>query len=119
MASKNEVRSFLRDFKYKLDFVGDVLYRDDRGKNIETLLLLEFRSHDRKRILKELDIEDYCEGPTKDTLHHGPDMWLFGKIVKGYEIYIKITIGAYGSKVVCVSFHVAVEPLVYPFKATS
>ena len=49
MASKTEVRSYLRDFKYKLDFGGDVLYRDDRGKNANTLLLLEFTSNDNNR----------------------------------------------------------------------
>ena len=116
MTSKSEIRSFLRDFKYKLDFRGEVLYRDDRGKNAETLLLLEFTSNDRIKVLKELEVDDYCEGPTEDILHKGPDMWVFGKVVKSLEIYIKITIGAIGSKALCISFHVADRPLEYPLK---
>lgn len=116
MSTKSEVRSFLRDFKYKLDFGGDVLYRDDRGKNASTLLLLEFSSNDRKAVLKKLEVEDYCKGPITDTLYKGPDMWIFGKIVKSHEIYIKITIGALGSKVLCISFHIAERPLDYPLK---
>jgi hypothetical protein len=116
MANHREVGSFLREFKYKLDFGDGVLYRDDRGKNAETLLLLEFTSIDRKKVLKNLETEDYCKGPIEDVLHKGPNMWVFGKMVKGHEIYIKITMGTSGSKVLCISFHVAERPLGYPLK---
>lgn len=116
MASEYEVKSFLRDFKYKLNFKNGALYRDDRGKNLETLLLLELASDDRKVELLALEVSDYCEGPVKDILYKGPGIWVFGRTIKGHEIYIKITIGQYGGKVVCISFHLAESTLNYPFK---
>ncbi len=43
----------------------------------------------------------------EDTLNKGPAMWIFGKQVKQQEIYIKITMGAPGTSVICISFHIA------------
>ena len=52
-----------------------------------------------------------------DTLSiHGP-MWVFGKDVKGREIYIKIALGRKNSSTVCISFHIAEHPMIYPLKA--
>jgi hypothetical protein len=42
-------------------------------------------------------------------------MWVFGKDVKGQEVYIKITLGK-GSSALCISFHIAEHPMNYPFK---
>lgn len=36
---------------------------------------------------------DYSEGPIVDALNNQGEMWVFGKDVKGNEIYIKITLG--------------------------
>jgi hypothetical protein len=43
-------------------------------------------------------------------------MWVFGKDVKGREIYIKVIISGTTSQTICISFHFAEHPLVYPFK---
>jgi hypothetical protein len=43
-------------------------------------------------------------------------MWVFGKIVKKKEVYIKITIGAMDSGVICISFHLAQYKMNYPLK---
>ena len=43
-------------------------------------------------------------------------MKVFGKDVKGREIYIKIMLGCAGSQTICISFHIAEHPLSYPFK---
>jgi hypothetical protein len=42
--------------------------------------------------------------------------WVFGKDVKGREIYIKIMLGAKNSQTICISFHIAEHPLKYPLK---
>ena len=110
-SSQQQVRSFLRDFIAKAK-VWDILFRDDRGKNAQTLLDLELRPVDRKKILLQLQVEDYCDGPIEDQLNKGPQMWVFGREV----VYIKITIGAPQSSVICISFHVAEHRLEYPFK---
>ena len=115
MASKTEIKAFLQDFHIKMEIWG-IIVRDDRGKNTQTILDLEITKDYRNRILKELVIEDYSEGPIKETLYGGADMWVFGKIVKGKEIYIKITMGIAGSKVICISFHIAEHPMNYPNK---
>ena len=43
-------------------------------------------------------------------------MWVFGKDVRGREIYIKIALGMQGGQTICISFHIAEHPLKYPFK---
>jgi hypothetical protein len=43
-------------------------------------------------------------------------MWIFGKEVKQNEVYIKLSMGILNGKAVCLSFHVAEHPLIYPFK---
>jgi hypothetical protein len=115
MASKYQVEQFLKDFKEKMK-IWNVLFRDDRGKNAQTLAALEIRASDREKVLKELSAEDYCEGPLEDTLYKGPDMWVFGRIIKKKEVYIKITMGFPGSQALCISFHLAEKPMSYPLK---
>ena len=71
---------------------------------------------DVKEIIKALKVTDYVEGPKKDTLNGGPDLWVFGKLIKSKEIYIKVTIGFFNAQAVCISFHTAEFPLHFPFK---
>lgn len=115
MASESEIETFLRDFKYKLDFWG-LLLRHDRGKNYETLLELEYSTGDVKRELRSLAVRDYSEGPLPDLLHKGTDMWVFGKAIESKEVYIKITVGQPSDKVLCISFHFSEKSLSYPYK---
>lgn len=110
-----EVAFFLRDFKDKMK-IWDVLFRDERGKNAQTLADLELRPIDRKVILEALEVHDYSEGPLEEKLYGGADMWVFGKNIKGHEVYIKITMGAMNSGVICISFHVAEYTMNYPLK---
>jgi hypothetical protein len=115
MGKLEEVQSFLKDFKVKLGIWG-VLFRDERGKNLQTLLDLEISTQFRKQVLIELSVEDFCEGPINDILYGEASMWIFGKTIKKREVYIKITMGRHGSKVICISFHVAERKLKYQFK---
>jgi hypothetical protein len=48
MAISEEVNAFLQDFKAKLGIWG-VVFRDDRGENLQTLLALEITRHIGKR----------------------------------------------------------------------
>jgi hypothetical protein len=115
MSTAAQVATFLKDFKEKLKF-WDVLFRDERGKNAQALVDLELRPIDRKAILEALEAEDYSEGPMPEILYGGADMWVFGKTVKKKEVYIKITMGALGSSVICISFHLAQYKMNYPLK---
>lgn len=115
MASKEQVEEFLRDLKQKIKIWG-ILYRDDRGKNAQTIADLELRPVDRDNIIENLKVDDYCQGPLDEKLYGGEDMWVFGKEVKKNEVYIKITIGFPSSSVICISFHISEYSLNYPFK---
>jgi len=115
MITAAAVDSFLADFKTKKSVWG-VLYRDDRGKNAQTLADLELRPVERDEILDALTSRDYCQGPLQENLYGGSEMWVFGKMIKKNEIYIKITLGFTSSGVICVSFHIASHPLTYPLK---
>ncbi|MCC5938304.1 MAG: hypothetical protein JJU34_13585 [Lunatimonas sp.] len=115
MGTETEVASFLKDFKEKMKF-WDVLFRDERGKNTQALVDLELRPIDRKTILEALETKDYSEGPLEETLYGGADMWVFGKSIKKKEVYIKITMGATASSVICISFHLAEHKMNYPLK---
>lgn len=115
MATQLEVELFLRDFKDKMS-VWQILYRDDRNKNAQTLVDLEIRPIERTQIIENLQLLDYCEGPLVETLYGGSEMWVFGKEVKKKEVYIKISMGFKGASVLCISFHIAAHSMNYPFK---
>ena len=115
MSTVSEVNSFLMNLNEKMK-VWDVLFRDDRGKNAQALVELELRPNDRKAILESLETTDYSEGPLTEKLYGGSDMWVFGKVVRKREVYIKIAMGVRGSSVICISFHLAQHKMNYPFK---
>jgi hypothetical protein len=117
MVRREEVEAFLKDFIYKLDF-GGLLIRTDRTnpKNTITLLALEFKHVHVKQILTGLKPEDYSEGPLTDKMYGLSDMWVFGKIIKQREVYIKIQLGLPNSETICISFHFSGHAMSYPLK---
>lgn len=115
MATKEQVEAFLKRLKEKIQ-VFDIIFRDDRGKNLQTLATLEITPSYRKQVILNLETEDYSEGPILDTLNKMGEMWVFGKDVKGNEVYIKITLGYPNSSSICISFHIAEHPMKYPLK---
>ena len=114
-STQEEVEQFLEIFKSYWD--GKVIPRE---KNDDALAILGITPKHRIEEVKKLRYVDYFRGPSPD--HDGePDKewWEFGLRVKGHEIYIKIRIykrksGSYGGK--CMSFHIAEEEIIYPFK---
>lgn len=115
MVTIDEVKAFLEQFNVKAQIYG-IRFRDDRGKNRETLLLLDITPLQRELIVKNLYVQDYVEGPVIDELNKSGELWVFGKDVKNREVYIKITLGYDGAQTICISFHIAEHPLEYPFK---
>ncbi|MFI3293829.1 MAG: toxin [Rikenellaceae bacterium] len=115
MATKEEVKQFLSNFFVKLE-IYDILFRDDRGKNAKVFEVLDIVPSARKKIIKEIKVEDYSEGPIVNTLNQMGDMWVFGKNIQGEEIYIKISMGISNCSTICISFHIAEHPMKYPYK---
>lgn len=112
--TKEDVKKFLKDFREKKGIWG-ILFRDDRGKNAQAMADLEIRPVDRAKVIDSLEEIDFVE-TIEDKLNKGGLMWVFGKIVKKKELYIKITMGMAGTSVICISFHLAEHVLHYPFK---
>lgn len=115
MNKEDEVLRFLKCFKDKARIFG-ILFRDDRGKNTQTLLDLEITPMKRIEIIMNLEVTDFIDGPLKDTLYKISDMWIFGKTVKKKEVYIKISMGTNDNSAICISFHIAEHKLTYQFK---
>ena len=114
MASIDDVEEFLSDFKLKMK-IWDIVFAN-RQKNIQTLSDLEITPSYRRQVLEELMNKDYSEGPLEDKMINGADIWVFGKSIKNQAVYIKITLGSPNLSVVCISFHLAENPMNYPLK---
>ena len=114
MASIDDVESFLSDFKLKMG-IWEIVFLN-RHKNTQTLSDLEITPSYRRTVLEELVSTDYSEGPLEDKMINDSDMWVFGKSIKGQEVYIKVTLGKPNLSVVCISFHLAEHPMNYPLK---
>lgn len=115
MVTKEQVELFLGELHTKMRIFG-ILFRDDRDKNRKTLQELEIVPSYRKVVVENLRMEDYVQGPVVDELNRLGEMWVFGKDVKEREIYIKVMISGTTSQTICISFHIAEHPLIYPFK---
>ena len=116
MTTKRDVECFLEQFKIKLDIYDIVFRTRTNDKNERTLFALDITSRYRKDVIRNLEVRDYSQGPLADELYHGTEMWVFGKDVKGQEVYIKISMGVPEKHTICISFHIAERPMRYPFK---
>lgn len=115
MITKEQVEKFLEDFSLKVKIFG-IRFRDDRQKNLNSLVDLGITPNQRMEVIMNLSCYDYSEGPIVDALNNQGEMWVFGKDVRGNEIYIKITLGKPNSHTICISFHKAEHPMSYPLK---
>lgn len=115
MITIKQVEAFLNELHTKMNIFG-ILFRDDRAKNKEALEQLNIVPSFRKIVIENLKAEDYVQGPVVDELNRLGEMWVFGKDVRGREIYIKVQIIGTTGQTICISFHLAEHPLVYPFK---
>ena len=115
MASIQEIETYLKELKVKMEIFG-ILFLDDRGKNQQTLHDLEISPAKRKEIISSLKSEDYSQGPLDEKMRGILPMWVFGKLVKKHEVYIKISMGVENNRAVCISFHIAEHPVNYPLK---
>jgi hypothetical protein len=115
MISKEEVESYLKELKVKMNILG-ILFLDNRGKNQQSLHDLDISPNKRKEIIASLQTKDYSEGPLAEKMHGILPMWVFGKEVNDREVYIKISMGIENNRAVCISFHIAEYPMKYPYK---
>ena len=115
MITREEVENFLKKFHNKFK-IYDIIFRDDRGKNTQALAELDITPNYRLKVIETITVEDYSEGPIINTLNKCGDLWVFGKDVKGKEVYIKIALGMENNRTICISFNKAEYKMMYPFK---
>ena len=84
MVTIEEVKAFLDLFNIKAQVFG-IRFRNDREKNREALLQLDITPMQRELSVKNLQVQDYVEGPVIDLLNQEGEMWVFGKDVKGRD----------------------------------
>jgi hypothetical protein len=115
MTRREDVEKYLRDLRVKIG-IFDIYIRDDRGKNAQALLDLDITPDKRKKIIMDLKVDDYSEGPLEEKQNCLLPMWVFGTQVNKEEVYIKVSMAAPNCKAICISFHLAEYPINYPFK---
>ena len=113
MAKPEEITAFLKKFKplivKELNFVR-------RKENLATISSLGLTIPDVKSILSQLTYKDYVKGPESDKDGSGSMVWEFGIHIKGEAIYIKLSDDFSFDKARCISFHIAMYPVQYPYK---
>lgn len=114
MTTKQDVEKFLEEIRAK-EACGVItfMFLNQREKNAQALLDLDIPPDKRKEVILQLKAEDFYrieEGVYQEQY----EMVAFGKIVKGVEVYIKISVTK--RNVICISFHQAEFPIIYPFK---
>lgn len=87
----------------------------------KTYLFLEKIGFTDERVREEmasLCVEDYSAGPLRDDKNRPRDLWVFGKYIESFEVYIKFTVYMLDGSIeaICVSFHEAERPLTYPYR---
>lgn len=116
-----QVRSFLRSVKYALQRSSPTrsvfTFSTIREQNMDTLAALEMDVDDIRETVLSFTPDDYCSGPLKDSSIEG-DLWVFGKMLKGKEVYIKMKLSGdkRSQSVRILSFHFTKKPLNYRFR---
>lgn len=113
LADREHVKEFLFRLKMILSQEGR-LHFVDREKNVQSLARLGMLPAEVHRVLQELSVSDYSEGPLNDDRDRPLEWWVFGPSFCGTVLYIKIAI--YSARCICMSFHEAEHNLTYPFK---
>lgn len=115
VTTQDNVEQFLQQIRTKID-VFDIVFTP-RSKNDQGPLDVEITALERKNTILSLTCKNYMSGPNKDTNDtRRPDYYEFGVIIKGKEVYIKLSHGFENKPVICMSFHIAEYKITYPFK---
>lgn len=112
-AQSSQVTLFLMLFK---EFAENNFYFVERYKSLNSIAELGITLKQAKLEIMGLTYEDYCRGPLVDTGATGGELWEFGKIIEGKEIFIRLKVVLQHKMAKCQSFHVAEKQLQYPYK---
>lgn len=117
--SIEDVERFLTKCKIAVTFHIDFLF-DEKEKRTLSELIYEY--DDVIQEILDLEPQDYEKGPLQDEKGYAGEWWVFGKLIQGREIYIKVKVkdlnqeGHKQLSCLCISFHFAEHPLKLPYK---
>jgi cyclophilin family peptidyl-prolyl cis-trans isomerase len=116
---EDDTRKFLMEFKARASQKGG-LYIVPRDVNIVTMAQLGLTDATLRTELLSLSVEDYYQGPEldEDASKNGKEVWMFGKVINGCEVYLKLKnfdVGPH-KRAKCLSIHPADFPIYYPFR---
>lgn len=108
-----------RDFYFQRIREADEV--DDEYTNENTLLELGYDTSDVVEELKTLELDNYSESIVDNVADGFEVFYVFGKIINGRDIYIKVRMKqrrkTQDKFVFCISFHFARHPItVYPYR---
>ncbi len=127
LSKKREVTIFLDELhnllgKKEFDPDTDLLLivKTKHGDDLKfstpyTILDLEYDNKDVVERLKELRIEEYSETKIDKDNITPPKLFVFGKMINGRLVYVKLKIVERGKQVLCVSFHYARDEMDFPY----
>ncbi|MHB8789968.1 MAG: toxin [Desulfobulbaceae bacterium] len=115
---RERILTFLVEFK-KVVTRGSGVMLVPRHDTMATLSHLGITKRNLEELLLTLSVADYSCGPETDR-GAGGDLWVFGRQIRGYEVYIKLKVAdVSGTKTAkCISFHIAKYPMAYPCKTS-
>lgn len=118
LASIEQIEEFLK--KTRECILKKQIRMIRRAKSMETLNQLGISINDAFTMIEELTFEDYYRGPSPERNPDFPpgDIWEFGlrESDNFSEIYVKLKEEKPDSKMLCLSFHEAEYPIVYPYR---
>ncbi len=127
-ATRHDVEKFLTTIQRllsdeKFDIDNDFFLIKSRKNDTEhstsyTLLALDYDVYDVISVIKALHVEDFSEIKIDEDDPNPPLLYVFGKIIGGKEVYIKIKYRELDDSalVICVSFHFAAWNMKYMFR---
>lgn len=116
-----KLHSFLNNpnFDVDKDVVTIKKWKQDDEKEYctpYTLIDLEFDSSDIAATLRELQKENYSETLFDNEDIAPPALFVFGKVLQGKTVYIKLKIKEVDHKfILCLAFHYAKYEMRYPY----
>lgn len=116
MSTPEKTTLFLKEFKVRMEKRDGFMFYKFRGVNRDTLSYLGIQISHVKEIISALTFEDYSEGPVVSENPKLGNLWIFGAIYNGCELYIKLSDKFSFDKATCVSFHFPTQRMPFPFK---
>ena len=90
-----------------------------RPENMATLVRFGMRIPDARSHILTLATSDYVCGPTPRPGNSSQEAWVFGVTIQRTLVYVKLCVRVEPARCVCVSFHEAERPMVFPYSRRS